>query len=226
MATCTAFTRLCIHLQLGKSEKAAELESALEKSGHTSLLPVFEEMAAAKCFELDKDSDEKESRLWVDNLDPAQLLRYFHALIVRWHRHDDALTLFVLVLLLACVCSRTHDQCLNLLCRLTGQDAGARLLPPGPQPEALPKPPMQSEFTSSQPQRSSMAMGQMPMGGPPPGAPPPLFPGPPMQPPASLGSGSQGNAKCLHRSQIHIFSFFGMSSLRSDRRQRDTCAST
>ncbi|DBB14193.1 hypothetical protein WJX82_003213 [Trebouxia sp. C0006] len=139
-----------IQKKLGKSEKAAELESALEKSGHTSLLPVFEEMAAAKCFELDKDSDEKESRLWVDNLDPAQLLR------------------------------------------LTGQDAGARLLPPGPQPEALPKPPMQSEFTSSQPQRSSMAMGQMPMGGPPSGAPPPLFPGPPMQPPASLGSGSQG----------------------------------
>jgi len=70
-------------LQLGKSEKAAELESALEKSGHTSLLPVFEEMAAAKCFELDKDSDEKESRLWVDNLDPAQLLRYFCAPIIR-----------------------------------------------------------------------------------------------------------------------------------------------
>ena len=91
-AACTSFTRLCIHLQLSKSEKAAELESALEKSGHTSLLPVFEEMAAAKCFELDKDSDEKESRLWVDNLDPAQLLRYFCALIVRWHCHDDAFT--------------------------------------------------------------------------------------------------------------------------------------
>ena len=61
---------------MGKSEKGAELESALEKSGHSSLLPVFEEMAEAKCFELDKASDEKESRLWVDNLDPAQLLRY------------------------------------------------------------------------------------------------------------------------------------------------------
>ena len=69
-------SKLRFLVQLGKSEKAAELESALEKSGHISLLPVFEEMAEAKCFELDKDSDEKESRLWVDNLDPAQLLRY------------------------------------------------------------------------------------------------------------------------------------------------------
>ena len=42
----------------------------------TSLHPVLEEMAASKCFTLDKDTDEKESRLWLDDLDHAQLLRY------------------------------------------------------------------------------------------------------------------------------------------------------
>lgn len=42
----------------------------------TSLHPVLEEMAASKCFTLDKDTDGKESRLWLDDLDHAQLLRY------------------------------------------------------------------------------------------------------------------------------------------------------
>ncbi len=62
-------------LQLAKGEKAAEVEAALEKSGHSSLHPVLEDMSEAKCFTLDKDTDEKESRLWVDDLDHAQLLR-------------------------------------------------------------------------------------------------------------------------------------------------------
>lgn len=51
------------------------MENALEKSGHTSLQPVFEDMADGKCFTLDRDTDEKESRLWIDDLDHAQLLR-------------------------------------------------------------------------------------------------------------------------------------------------------
>lgn len=62
-------------LQLSKGDKAADVESALAKSGHTSLQPVFEEMADGKCFTLDKDTDEKESRLWIDDVDHAQLLR-------------------------------------------------------------------------------------------------------------------------------------------------------
>ncbi|KAL3132363.1 hypothetical protein ABBQ32_008939 [Trebouxia sp. C0010 RCD-2024] len=32
-------------------------------------------MADGKCFTLDKDTDEKESRLWIDDVDHAQLLR-------------------------------------------------------------------------------------------------------------------------------------------------------
>ena len=62
-------------MQLTKGNRAAEVEAAIEKSEHTSLHPVLEEMAESKCFTLDKDTDEKESRLWVDDLDHAQLLR-------------------------------------------------------------------------------------------------------------------------------------------------------
>ena len=62
-------------MQLSKSDKGTELEAAMEKSNNTSLHPVLEEMAASKCFTLDKDTDEKESRLWLDDLDHAHLLR-------------------------------------------------------------------------------------------------------------------------------------------------------
>lgn len=181
-AVCLMASKLRFLVQLGKSEKAAELESALEKSGHISLLPVFEEMAEAKCFELDKDSDEKESRLWVDNLDPAQLLRYScpHPLSVTVPKSTCSCWCLVII---GPVCTR----------RLTGQDTGVNIQPSASQPEALPKPPMQSDFMPTQLPRSSIGVGQIPLGGPPPGAPPPLFPGPPMQPPASLGPGSQGN---------------------------------
>lgn len=64
-----------IQKKLTKGDRAAEVEAAIEKSEHTSLHPVLEEMAESKCFTLDKDTDEKESRLWVDDLDHAQLLR-------------------------------------------------------------------------------------------------------------------------------------------------------
>lgn len=62
-------------MQLSKGDKAAELEAALDKAGMTSLHPILEEMSASKCFTLDKDTDEKESRLWLDDLDHASLLR-------------------------------------------------------------------------------------------------------------------------------------------------------
>lgn len=64
-----------IQKKLAKGEKAAQVEAAIEKSGHSNLQPVLEEMSEGKCFTLDKDTDEKESRLWIDDLDHAQLLR-------------------------------------------------------------------------------------------------------------------------------------------------------
>ena len=175
-------------MQLSKGDKATEVEHALEKAGLTSWQAVFEEMADGKCFTMDKDTDEKEGRLWIDDLDHAQLLRHAHALQYR--------APFGLLQTMCCWC-----------CRLTGQDATSRPQPPASLPDSLPHPPAQSDFMTVQPPHPSMSLGQLPSGlSPmPAGAAPPHFPGPPNQISSSLGPGSQSlhQAALLARTAQH-----------------------
>ena len=150
-------------------------------------------MADGKCFTLDKDTDEKESRLWIDDLDHAQLLRSVHSVSFSYAPSPGSIN---------SICK------LCCSCRLTGQDTTLRSQPSTSQPDSLPQPPAESDFTHPQAPRPGMSVGQPPMGpGPPPGV-LPHFPGPPNQPSAPIGPGSQGRPMlglCLSSFGSHAF---------------------